>query len=76
VLGSNPQSGEDGLLQVREIRDVSLNASLVTLSACDTGVGPLEGEEGIATSSVCSCLQARSQWWRASGLRMILPLAP
>jgi CHAT domain-containing protein len=48
VLGSDPKSGEDGLLQVREIRDLSLNADLVTLSACDTGVGPLEGEEGIA----------------------------
>ncbi len=48
ALGSDPKSGEDGLLQVREIRDLSLNADLVTLSACDTGVGPLEGEEGIA----------------------------
>jgi CHAT domain-containing protein len=48
VLGSDPKSREDGLLQVREIRDLSLNADLVTLSACDTGVGPLEGEEGIA----------------------------
>ena len=33
---------------MREVRDLSLNADLVTLSACDTGVGPLEGEEGIA----------------------------
>ncbi len=49
VLGSDPKSDEDGLLQVRDIRDLSLNADLVTLSACDTGVGPLEGEEGIAT---------------------------
>ncbi len=48
VLGNDPKSGEDGLLQVREIRDLSLTADLVTLSACDTGVGPLEGEEGIA----------------------------
>ena len=48
VLGSDPKSGEHGLLQVREIRYLSLNADLVTLSACDTGVGPLEGEEGIA----------------------------
>jgi CHAT domain-containing protein len=48
VFGSDPKSGEDGLLQVREIRDLSLNADLVTLSACDTGVGPLEGAEGIA----------------------------
>src|SRR5205085_7530201 len=30
---SNPQ--EDGLLQAREIRDLSLNADLVTLTACD-----------------------------------------
>jgi CHAT domain-containing protein len=47
VLGRDPKSDEDGLLQVREIRDLSLNADLVTLSACDTGVGRLEGEEGI-----------------------------
>ena len=36
----------DGLLQVREIRDLHLNANLVTLSACDTGIGPV-GEEGV-----------------------------
>ena len=48
VLRSDPKTGEDGLLQVREIRDLSLNADLVTLSACDTSVGPLEGEEGVA----------------------------
>ena len=48
VLGTDPKSGEDGLLQVREIRDLNLAADLVTLSACDTGVGALEGEEGIA----------------------------
>ena len=38
---------DDGLLQVREIRDLRLNADLVTLSACNTGVGPV-GEAGIA----------------------------
>lgn len=44
-----PQRGgsEDGMLQVREIRNLHLNASLVTLSACDTGVGPV-GESGVA----------------------------
>ncbi len=36
----------DGLLQVREIRQMRLNSKLVTLSACDTGVGPV-GETGI-----------------------------
>jgi CHAT domain-containing protein len=48
VLGSSP-NGEDGLLQVREIRDLSLRAELVTLSACDTGSGKLLGQEGIAS---------------------------
>jgi CHAT domain-containing protein len=38
---------DDGLLQIREIRQLHLNADLVTLSACDTGVGPV-GEEGVA----------------------------
>jgi CHAT domain-containing protein len=38
---------EDGLLEIREIRSLHLNASLVTLSACDTGVGPV-GEAGVA----------------------------
>ncbi|HEX7361903.1 MAG TPA: CHAT domain-containing protein, partial [Bryobacteraceae bacterium] len=38
---------DDGLLEVREIRNLHLNANLVTLSACDTGVGPV-GEEGVA----------------------------
>jgi CHAT domain-containing protein len=42
-------SGEDGLLQVREIRDLSLRADLVILSACESGKGKLLGEEGIAS---------------------------
>jgi CHAT domain-containing protein len=44
-----PENGQtdDGLLQVREIRKLTLNASLVTLSACDTGLGPV-GEAGVA----------------------------
>jgi len=38
---------EDGLWQAREIRETRLAADLVTLSACETGVGRLQGEEGI-----------------------------
>lgn len=38
---------DDGLLQLREIRKLPLDASLVTLSACNTGIGPV-GEEGVA----------------------------
>jgi CHAT domain-containing protein len=48
VLAQDPQGGEDGLLQAREIRKLPLHAQLVTLSACDTGVGSLEGQEGVA----------------------------
>ena len=43
-----PENGEeDGLLQVREIRNLHLNARMVTLSACNTGVGPV-GQTGVA----------------------------
>ena len=38
---------EDGLWQAREIRKTRVAADLVTLSACETGVGRLQGEEGI-----------------------------
>jgi CHAT domain-containing protein len=38
---------EDGLWQAREIRESRVAADLVTLSACETGVGRLQGEEGI-----------------------------
>src|SRR5437588_11716771 len=48
VLGTDPKSGDDGLLQVREIIRLHLNAEMTTLSACDTGVGKLQGQEGIS----------------------------
>lgn len=38
---------EDGFWQAREIRRSKLSAHVVTLSACETGVGRLQGEEGI-----------------------------
>lgn len=47
VLGVDPNSRDDGLLQVREIIRLHFNADLVTLSACNTGIGKLEGEEGV-----------------------------
>jgi CHAT domain-containing protein/tetratricopeptide (TPR) repeat protein len=49
VLGTDPKSGDDGLLQVREIIRLRLNAQLTTLSACDTGVGKLQGQEGVSS---------------------------
>ncbi|HXI43584.1 MAG TPA: CHAT domain-containing protein [Bryobacteraceae bacterium] len=51
VLLSDPSAGEDGFLQASEIVPLRLNAELVILSACDTAVGPVQGEEGIATLS-------------------------
>jgi CHAT domain-containing protein len=46
-------SGEDGLLQVREIRGLQIKARMVTLSACNTGVGPV-GQAGVAIKSCIS----------------------
>jgi CHAT domain-containing protein len=47
VLGTDPKTKDDGLLQVREIARLPLRADLVTLSACETGVGTTEGEAGV-----------------------------
>jgi CHAT domain-containing protein len=47
VLGRGANDEDDGLLQAREIAELNLSAELVTLSACDTGVGRLVGQEGI-----------------------------
>ncbi len=46
IFAPEPSGQDDGLLQVREIREMRLNSKLVTLSACDTGVGPV-GETGV-----------------------------
>ena len=51
VLLSDPAKGEDGFLQASEIVQLALDADLVVLSACDTAVGPVEGQEGIANLS-------------------------
>jgi tetratricopeptide (TPR) repeat protein len=50
VLSLKDQSSEDGFLQMREVFDLKLDADLVTLSACQTGLGQFikgEGIEGI-----------------------------
>jgi CHAT domain-containing protein len=51
VLLSDPAKGEDGFLQPSEIVQLPLRADLVVLSACDTAVGALEGQEGVANLS-------------------------
>ncbi len=47
LLGSAAGAGEDGLLQVHEIFNLRLDAELVVLSACDTGLGKRLRGEGI-----------------------------
>ncbi len=50
VFAPDRAAGEDGLLQVREITGLPIaGTSLVTLSACDTSVGQMEGEEGVSS---------------------------
>ena len=46
MFAPDKTGANDGMLQVREIREMRLNSKLVTLSACDTGVGPV-GETGV-----------------------------
>lgn len=49
VFSTGGRPEEDGLLQAREIRKLPINAELVTLSACDAGIGRIEGEEGVSS---------------------------
>ena len=51
VLLSDPAAGEDGFLQASEIAQMRLESDLVVLSACDTAVGPLQGQDGVANLS-------------------------
>jgi CHAT domain-containing protein len=47
VLSLAQNHKEDGFLQMREVFNLKLNADLVTLSACQTGLGQLIKGEGI-----------------------------
>jgi CHAT domain-containing protein len=44
-----PGDGEDGMLNTYELFDLELNAGLVTLSACNSGIGTIEEGEGVVS---------------------------
>jgi len=54
ALVFKPADGDDGHLAARDIRHLRLRADLVTLSACDTAVGPVgaAGLESIHTAFI------------------------
>ena len=47
VLSMDPERNEDGLLQAWEIAELEMNADLVVLSACQTGLGKMVRGEGL-----------------------------
>ncbi|MDH5744570.1 MAG: CHAT domain-containing protein, partial [Candidatus Aminicenantes bacterium] len=47
VLSLNSSDEEDGFIQMREIYNLNLNSDLITLSACQTGLGQFIKGEGI-----------------------------
>jgi len=56
VVLSDPSRGEDGFVQAPEIVQMRIPAKLVVLSACETQIGPIQGEEGVSALSTAFLL--------------------
>lgn len=56
VVLSDKANSEDGFLQASEILQMRIPSKLVVLSACDTNVGPVQGEAGISALSTAFLL--------------------
>jgi len=56
VLLRDPSHGGDGFIQASEIVQMRIPAKLVVLSACETQVGPIQGEEGVSALSTAFML--------------------
>ncbi len=48
IFPPDPDRGEDGLLEPRDILSLQLRARVVVLSACETAIGRLQGQVGSA----------------------------
>jgi len=68
VLAAPTHSGEDGLLEGKEIMNLDLNADLVVLSSCETGRGSIRGAAGLVGMSwallVAGCPTAVVSQWK------------
>ena len=68
LLATGRGSGEDGVLEAREIMNLDLDADLVVLSSCETGRGRVRGGEGLIGMSwallVAGCPTAVVSQWK------------
>ncbi len=70
VFAPAPELDDSGFLQAREIRQLHLNARLVTLSACKTAAGPVYGS-GAATIVNAFIEAVRRASFQLCGMLMI-----
>lgn len=69
VLSASENDDEDGLLEMREMRDLALHAELIVLSGCDTARGDVHQGEGVIGMSwailMAGCPTTVVSQWKA-----------